>query len=230
MGAFLCASTGFRIVVRAIMGNIKVISFDVEGTLVMPDFSQAVWYGGIPSLYAKKNGIGFEEARSMVGKEYQDVGDQRREWYDIKYWFQRFQLGDYREVLEDHKHKVSCYADVTQALSSLGKDYTLIVASGSGREFLPYLLAEIEVYFARTFSSVSDYDQLKSPAFYLKVCQEMDIVPDELAHIGDSWQFDFLAPKEAGIKAFHLDRRKEPKDERSLTSLIDLEARLPGRR
>ncbi|TET40573.1 MAG: hypothetical protein E3J65_00725 [Dehalococcoidia bacterium] len=84
------------------MGKIKVVSFDVEGTLVTPDFSRAVWYEGIPSLYAKRNGISFEEARSMVEDCYLKVGDQRREWYDIKYWFQRFQLGEARlQVLKE---------------------------------------------------------------------------------------------------------------------------------
>jgi len=34
--------------------EIKIISFDVEGTLVSPDFSQAVWYEGIPALYSQR--------------------------------------------------------------------------------------------------------------------------------------------------------------------------------
>ena len=208
------------------MSNVKVVSFDLEGTLVTPDFSQAVWYEGIPSLYATRNGIGFEQARVMVEKEYRAVGDQRKEWYDIKYWFQRFGLGDYRELLEEHKHKVSCYPEVMEVLPSLGNDYTLIVVSGSARESLPYLLAGIEGYFARIFSSISDYGQLKTPEFYLKVCQEMGISPFEIAHIGDSWQFDFIAAREAGIRAFHLDRGEFAKNKDSLTSLADLEARL----
>ncbi len=210
------------------MGRIKVVSFDMEGTLVTPDFSQAVWYEGIPSLYAKSNGIGFEEARSLVDKEYREVGDQRREWYDIKYWFQRFQLGDYREALENHKHKVSCYPEVMQVLPSLSKEYTLIVLSSTAREFLVYMLAEIKGYFAKVFSSISDYGRLKSPSFYLAVCQEMGISPYEMAHVGDNWQFDFLAAMEAGIEAFHLDRTQQQKKGQSLTSLRDLEARLLG--
>ncbi len=211
------------------MGKIEVVSFDLEGTLVTPDFSQAVWHEGIPSLYAKKNGIGFEEAKAIVEEEYREVGDQRKEWYDIKYWFRRFQLGDYQKVLEGYRHKVSCYPDVMRVLSSLGRDYRLIIVSSSTREFLPYLLAEIEGYFVRVFSSVSDYNQLKSPAFYRKVCQEMDVLPREMAHIGDSWQFDFTVPKEVGIKAFYLDREGCVENDESLTSLADLEARLSGR-
>jgi FMN phosphatase YigB (HAD superfamily) len=80
------------------MDNIKVISFDLEGTLVTPNFSQAVWHEGIPSLYANQKGISFVEAKAIVLREYQAVGDQRKEWYDIKYWFSHFGLGDYRQV------------------------------------------------------------------------------------------------------------------------------------
>ncbi len=211
------------------MGKIKVVSFDLEGTLVTPDFSQAVWHDGIPGLYAVTHGISFEEARAIVEREYDEVGDQRREWYDIKYWFRRFHLGDYREVLEKHKHEVSRYSDVGPVLSSLSTGYTLIVASGSAREFLPYLLADIEGYFVRMFSSISDHGQLKTRAFYQKVCQEMGILPHEMTHIGDSWQFDFLAAREAGIEALHLDRKREARDERSLKSLLELRSRLQCR-
>jgi 5'-nucleotidase len=212
------------------MSKVKVVSFDADGTLVTPDFSQAVWYEGVPSLYARRNGISFEEAKAFIEKEYQVLGDHRIEWYDIKYWLQRFglspPLAGHEQILEDYRHRVSCYPEVTQALSSLSKDYTLIVVSCSTREFLPYLLDGIEGYFARIFSTVSDYGQIKTPEFYLEVCRQMGIAPEEMAHVGDLWEQDFLAAKEAGLKAFHIDRRGERKDGRSLRSLGELEARL----
>lgn len=212
------------------MSRIKVVSFDADGTLVTPDFSQAVWYEGVPSLYARKNGISFQEAKAFIEKEYQVVGDCRVEWYDIKYWLQRFGLGDcHQQMLEDYQHRVCCYPDVNQALSCLSKDYMLIVVSCSTREFLPYLLDGIEGYFARVFSSVSDYGQIKTPEFFLEVCRQMGISPEEMAHVGDLWEQDFIAPKGAGIKAFHLDRRGERKDGSSLRSLADLEARIQGK-
>jgi putative hydrolase of the HAD superfamily len=212
------------------MSKVKVVSFDADGTLVTPDFSQAVWYEGIPSLYARRNGISFGEAKAFIEKEYQVLGDHRIEWYDIKYWLQRFGLGPplagHQQILEDYRHRVSCYPEVTQALSSLSKDYTLIVVSCSTREFLPYLLDGIKGYFARIFSTVSDYGQIKTPEFYLEVCRQMGIAPEEMAHVGDLWEQDFLAAKEAGLKAFHIDRRGERKDGSSLRSLGELEARL----
>lgn len=214
------------------MNRIKVVSFDADGTLVTPDFSQAVWYEGIPSLYAKKNRISFQEAKAFIEKEYQVVGDSRIEWYDIKYWLQRFGLGSpltgHHQLLEDYRHRVSCYPEVAQTLSSLGKDYSLIVVSCSTREFLPYLLDGMEGHFTRVFSSVSDYGQIKTPQFFLEVCRQMGVSPQEMAHVGDLWQQDFLTAREAGLKAFHLDRRGERKDGSSLRSLAELDLILRG--
>ena len=205
------------------MGKIKVVSLDLEGTLVTPDFSQAVWYEGIPALYAERNQIDLEQARAMVDREYREIGDQRMEWYDVKYWFQHFQLENYQKVLEDHKHKVCWYPEVMAVLSSLSREYTLVVTSSTTREFFRYMLPDIETYLARVFSSISDYGQIKNPAFYLTVCREMNIFPEEIAHIGDSWRFDFLAAREAGIKALYLNRDWKSEEEKSLTSLTALE-------
>jgi FMN phosphatase YigB (HAD superfamily) len=84
----------------ASLHDVKIVSFDLEGTLVTPDFSDAVWHEGIPSLYASQKGVSRCEAKRTVFTEYDRVGDLGSEWYDIKYWFSFFGLGDYREVLE----------------------------------------------------------------------------------------------------------------------------------
>jgi hypothetical protein len=59
---------GLKINHEDMMNRIKVVSFDADGTLVTPDFSQAVWYEGVPSLYARKNGISFQEAKAFIEK------------------------------------------------------------------------------------------------------------------------------------------------------------------
>jgi FMN phosphatase YigB (HAD superfamily) len=50
------------------MRGIKIVSFDLEGTLTTPDFSQAVWYERIPSLYSELHNITPEEAQAIVRK------------------------------------------------------------------------------------------------------------------------------------------------------------------
>ncbi len=208
------------------MGKIKVVSFDLEGTLVTPDFSQAVWHEVIPSLYARKMGISHQDATAAVIKQYNDVGDRRIEWYDIRYWFNRFGLDNYQKVLSSCSQRVCYYPEVAGVLSSLYGTFRLVVATGSTREFLQYLLRDIEHYFERAFSSISDSKQLKTPSFYLGICEAMSIAPEEMAHIGDSWQFDFLAPREAGVMAFHLARNNMEVRVGSLKSLLEFQAKL----
>lgn len=206
------------------LDGIRIVSFDVEGTLVTPDFSYSIWYEAIPQKYAEKEGIDFETARKVIEEEYSKVGDQRLEWYDVRYWFQKFGLGSPEPVLESCRHRVCYYPEVRHVVDELSRRYVLIVASGSMREFLRHLLHDIEPYFSRVFSSLSDYRQLKTPEFYLQICRAIGVHPEEVAHVGDNRDFDFIAPQKVGIRAFHLDRKGEHGD--ALTSLAELVVKL----
>ncbi|RLI15988.1 HAD family hydrolase, partial [Candidatus Bathyarchaeota archaeon] len=68
---------------------LEVVSFDMEGTLITPRFSELIWEYDIPRLYAEQHGLTLEEARRRVFEEYMEIGDERPEWYDIEYWFRR---------------------------------------------------------------------------------------------------------------------------------------------
>ncbi len=206
------------------LDEIKIVSFDAEGTLVTTDFSYSIWYEAIPEKYAQKHGIDFATARTIIEEEYRKVGDHRLEWYDVRYWFSRFGLGPPEPVMAGYRHKVSYYPEVREVLAELGQRYTLIVASGSMREFLCHLLEGIEPYFGRVFSSLSDYRRLKTPEFYEEVCREMGVSPERIVHVGDNREFDFLFPQKVGIRAFHLDRSGG--SDGSLTSLAELKHRL----
>jgi HAD superfamily hydrolase (TIGR01549 family) len=203
-------------------GDIEVVSFDVEGTLVTPDFSYAVWFEAIPRRYAEKNGINLEQARKAVEEEYGKVGDQRLEWYDVRYWFDRLGLGTPVPVMQRCESQVCYYPEVKEVLVSLSERYKLVVASGSTRDFLRHLLQDIEPYFSEIYSSITDYRQLKTSEFYLKMCQAMRVEPEQVVHIGDNWQFDYVAPSEMGIQAFYLDRKRQTNHQNSVASLLQL--------
>jgi HAD superfamily hydrolase (TIGR01549 family) len=208
--------------------DIKIVSFDVEGTLVTSDFSYAVWFEAIPGRYAEKNDISLELARKAVEEEYRKVGDQRLEWYDIRYWFDKLGLGSPIPVMKKCQGRVRYYPDVKDVLSYLSDKYILAVASGSSRDFLEYLLKDIRHYFSCIYSSISDYQQLKTSRFYEQICQAMQVNPQKVVHIGDNWQFDFVTPAEIGIKAFHLDREGKLGKLNSLSSLLELKKQLIG--
>jgi HAD superfamily hydrolase (TIGR01549 family) len=207
------------------MKQIELISFDAEGTVVTPDFSQAIWHEAIPAIYAQKKGLDIAQARRHIAEEYGRIGDQRLEWYDIEYWFSCLDLGSSEPVIQSCLDKIGHYPEVTEVLSSLASEYKLIVASGTPLKLLHCLLRDIKPYFVRIFSSISHYRQLKSPDFYLSICEEMGVKPSQVIHVGDNWQFDFLNAQQAGVNAFYLDRSGRNHQE-SLSDLIQLKSLL----
>jgi HAD superfamily hydrolase (TIGR01549 family) len=209
------------------MRQIELISLDAEGTLVTPDFSQAIWHEAIPALYAQKKGLDFAQAKKRIAEEYDKIGDQRLEWYDIEYWFNYLGLGSSDTVIRSCLGKIAYYPEITEVLSSLASEYKLIVASGTPLELLHYLLRDIKPYFVRVFSSISHYGQLKNSDFYLRICEEMSIKPSQVIHVGDNWQFDFLNARQAGINAIYIDRSGRNHQE-SLRDLTQLKHHLPS--
>ncbi len=207
------------------MRQIELISFDAEGTLVTPDFSETIWHEAIPALYARKKGLDLAQAKKCVTEEYNKIGIHRLEWYDIEYWFSRLDLGSSEPVIRGCLYKISYYPEISGVLSSLASEYKLIVASGTPLELLHCLLRDIKPYFARVFSSISHYRQVKNPDFYLRICEEMGVKPGHVIHVGDNWQFDFLNARQAGVNAFHIDRSGENHQD-SLADLTQLKGLL----
>jgi FMN phosphatase YigB (HAD superfamily) len=208
------------------MKQVEFISFDAEGTLVTPDFSETIWHEAIPALYAQKEALDLFQAKECIAEEYSKIGDHRLEWYDIEYWFRYLGLGSSEPVIQSCLGKVSYYPEVTEVLSSLASERKLIVASGTPLELLHCLLRDIKPYFVRIFSSISHYRQVKSPDFYLKVCEDLGVKPGQVIHVGDNWRFDFLNAREAGINAIYIDRSGRNHQE-SVSDLTQLKHLLP---
>jgi HAD superfamily hydrolase (TIGR01549 family) len=208
------------------MQDIQIVSFDVEGTLVTTDFSYAVWFEAIPARYAETNGIDIDRARKAVEEEYRKIGDQRMEWYDVQYWFDKLGLGAPAPAMLKCQNRIGYYPEVKEVIVSLAKRYKLIAASGSSGYFLNYLLKDIRHYFSGIYSSVSDYQQLKTPEFYSRICHSLGVEPGRIVHVGDNWEFDVVAPCEIGMRAFHLDRERRLNSKNSLSSLRELKIKL----
>ena len=215
---------------RTFCEDAKVISFDLDGTLVTDVFSQIVWHQGIPELYAKKYGGGLDEVKSFIFKEYSKVGDKAIEWYDINHWLQFFDLDDHWEkLLKKFKNHITVYPEVIEVLSSLSHSYKLIITSNAAREFLDTEIEEtnISLYFDNIFSATSDFKEVKKTKdFYLKICNLLHIKPDQIIHVGDHFEFDYLIPQNLGIRSFYLDRKGEKKGTNIVKDLKEFEKKL----
>jgi HAD superfamily hydrolase (TIGR01549 family) len=208
----------------------KIISFDMDGTLVDSEFTDWVWLHGIPKLYAEKTGLPFEKAKHLVVEEYLKVGEGAIEWYDIKYWFQFFKLEQsWKVLMERYVDKISIYPNVNHLLERLKDRFQLVLTSNAGREFIDVEMEAtgLRRYFDRIFSATSDFGEVKKTVgFYQRICQILGVRPQKIVHVGDHYEFDYLVPRSLGIHAFYLDRSGEQNGEFVLRDLRDLEEKL----
>ncbi len=205
----------------------KIISFDMDGTLVDPEYTDWVWLHGIPTLYAEKGGLSFEEAKHFVVEEYLKVGEGAIEWYDIKYWFEFFRLTqNWKDLMERYVDKINIYPDINPFLDRLRDRFPLVLTSNAGREFIDVEMEAtgLRKYFNQIFSATSDFRMVKKTIdFYRRICEILRVEPREIVHIGDHYEFDYLVPRSLGIHAFYLDRSGERKGDFVLSDLRDLE-------
>jgi putative hydrolase of the HAD superfamily len=209
------------------MRRIRVLSFDLEGTLVDNNFSRLVWEEGLPALYAEEKGMSLESALKRVMEEYDKIGPERIEWYDLRYWFRRFELrADWRSLLERFKDSVGIYPEVRDVLNRLSRDHDLIIISNTNRDFMNFQMRQLNSCFKRVFSAPTDYGSIKSPELYVRICSELGVKPQEVVHVGDHRRFDLTVPREVGITAFFLDRSGKEQGEYVIRDLEEFELRL----
>ncbi len=206
----------------------RILSFDLTGTLATFRFCNSIYFEGLPKIYAEKYELKIEEARQYLKKAYDEVGDQEADWYNLTYWFDRFDLGNgWDSLLSELSHNIQLYPESEGVLTKLSEKYELILISNACREFLEVETSDIGKYFTRLISCVSDFGEVKKTAeFYDKVCYSLELKPDELIHIGDNWQFDYIAPTECGITAYHLDRTGKKTGEFIIHDLSEIETKL----
>ena len=192
--------------------GIKVFSFDVDGTLVSQEFADCVWLRGIPEAYAAKHALSFEHAFEFVKREYDNIGENRIEWYNIRFWLRKFNLKiPYEKLFEKYEAEVKIYTEVESVLKVLKEaGYVLVVNSNAATEFIDFQIQPIRKYFTHVFSATSDFGELKkSNGHYAQVCEILDVKPQEVVHTGDHFVFDFLNPRRIGITAYYLDRSRD---------------------
>lgn len=196
------------------MNRAQIISFDMDGTLTEMAFVNSVWLRGVPELYAQKNKISFEEALFQVKHEYNKVGRERLEWYDLSYWLNKFEINTTPEqILKSFADNIRAFEDVHKLLEKLiDRRYRLIVLTNARREFADLEMDKtgMKRYFENVFSSPSDFKLIKNgTTIYEKVCIACQVPPTNMIHVGDDPNFDFEVPKRIGIRAFLLDRDRK---------------------
>ena len=186
----------------------KIISFDLDGTLVDGLYGEMVWNHGLPEVFAGKYGMTVDEAKVVTRREYETVGDGRLEWYDIEYWLDRFDLPvSSGELLNRYESYIRLLPFTREVLEKLQERYTLIIASNAARIFVEKEVSHADIgrHFSVIVSATSDYRIVKKGnPFYTRLLDQLGVSPHEIIHVGDHKIFDFEAPSRLGIESYHL--------------------------
>ncbi len=203
--------------------TLKIISFDVDGTLVDLEYNDLIWFKEIPELVAKKKKISFEKSLKFVHEEYTKLGEHNLNWYDINYWISYFGLEiSPNKIFEKYESQVQIYPEVIPLLEELRKNFILIVITAMPREFLIPKMKKLEKYFKFSFSALSDFKELKNSEIYSKISKALKVHPEQILHIGDHWEFDYLAARKAGMNAIYLDRSNTKKGNFVVNNLTEI--------
>jgi len=203
--------------------ELKIISFDVDGTLVDLEYNDLIWFKEIPKLVAKKKNISFKASLKLVQDEYTKLGEHNLNWYDINYWVTYFGLKvSPKRILEKYESQVKIFPEVAPLLEELKKNFILIVITAMPREFLISKMKKLEKYFKFSFSALSDFKELKNSEIYSKISKALNVHPKQILHIGDHWEFDYLAASKAGMNAIYLDRSNTKKGNFVVNNLTEI--------
>ena len=187
------------------MRKIKVILFDLWGTLVFGQPTEAIT--------TLSRMLGIEEIRSDIRDQCLMIGDPEIDDFIIKCFekidstlkakISRSFLGNTEIFGFDIREKFEEFSNLNQRLmrwipgardlvNSLRKRYRLAVISNLWSFQKDYICKKLEISnnFAKTFFSC-DYHMVK-PELLDKVCEELLVAPEEILYIGDSYEDDIV--------------------------------------
>lgn len=191
--------------------NIKLIAFDLDGTLLdsVPDLAvaadQAVQALGFPA-------VSEEQVRDYVGNGADVlVGRALSQSMTIDPALDEALLVKARELFDDFYdksgHKLShLYPAVTETLAELKQaGFTLALVTNKPSKFVPEILAKhgIDKYFVDVLGGDAFPEKKPNPVALNWLMEKHNCQPEEMLMVGDS-KNDILAAKNAGCAAFGL--------------------------
>lgn len=185
--------------------NLKLISFDLDGTLIDESINDFFWFYVVPKLLSEQKNISFKKALRFCKQEYDKVSNKKREWYSANYWFKRFEIKENPiDVINNLKNRVRVFPNVKLTLKKLGKKYKLVLFTKNTKEFFPIKIYNtgLKKYFYKIISITDDFGiGGKTRKAFKMMLNFLKLKAENVMHVGNDFIEDYLIPRSIGIKS-----------------------------
>jgi len=158
---------------------IKLISFDLQGTISDAAYSNRFW---LEHLAEHKD-------------FFKRIGVYDDRYYDDGYW-----TDSLKAIMKPYSPKLN------EEFLAFIETITLpkIILSTTTTAFIELELGEKQKIFNKCLSTISDFKIAgKTPEVYEKTAKMFGVKPSEMLHIGDNMEMDIANALRAGCKAIH---------------------------
>ncbi len=180
---------------------IKCVSFDLQGTITDAEFCDSLWIKILPEIYAMRNKVSIDKAKKLIKSYYEKEEIYDIKYYDDSFWTKMLKFDAIKE-LENRKIKPKINEKLMSYIKKI-KEKKIIVSTTTNL-FIDVELGKEKENFDKIYSCV-DYFNIggKIPKVFRKIANELNILPNEILHIGDNYVMDVENAKKAGVNAIH---------------------------
>lgn len=188
---------------------IRVVSLDLDGTLIPNEFVDEFWNHAIPLAYSIKHEIPYKDARKFVLEDYDRIGMGDMRWYIPWFWLKRFGIDiGFGELTSLAGIEPRPYDDALEFLKSIKGRVKVVVSTIVPLSLAFFELKYLKDYVEEVYSAISDTGRYeKDERFYRLLLCSLSVKGKEVLHIGDDYKFDYLMPRKAGLNAEYIDER-----------------------
>ena len=194
--------------------QIDSILLDLDGTLLDLNFDLHFWLEYLPTVYSKKHGISYEEAKEMIIAML-DAEQGKLNWYCLDYWSERLNM-PVAALKQDIVEKIQYrpyVKDFLEMLKQQGKRAVIVTNAHRDSVNLKMANTGLDQLVDRIISSHDYQEPKESQAFWQHLQQDEPFDLENTLLIDDS-QAVLASAKKWGFKhlltIFHPDSQKAP--------------------
>ena len=149
--------------------------------------------------YSEKFNTSLSTAKDILKNKFEEYGKYNILYYDDKYWSNYLEFNT-QEELEKFEIQPTINNELYEFINSI--EIPKIIISTTTNLFIDYELKSKVKDFKKIYSCV-DYFKTggKTKNVFSSICEELNVKPNEILHIGDSKTMDVANAKEAGVNA-----------------------------